>query len=45
MKNIIWRHPTHHVADGRRREAESAVKQHYQKKKRESREVETAVIK
>ena len=44
LKNIIWRHPTHHVANGRRSEAESAIKQHYEKKKLDSRKVETAVI-
>jgi len=45
LKRIIWRHNTHHVTDGRRSEAESAVKQHYEKKNLDSRKVETAVIK
>jgi len=45
LKKIIWRYASHHVKDGRRGEAEEAVRNHYKESDLESRGAEVAEIK
>lgn len=44
LKEIKWRYPTHHAKDGRRPEAETLIKKHYDAEKLEKRGVEKAVV-
>lgn len=45
LRSIRWRYAKHHAADGRRPEAESLIKKHYDDRNLEARGVEHAEVK
>jgi hypothetical protein len=45
LKTITWRYTTHHARDGRRTEAEALIRDHYNQRRLEARDVEHAIVK